>query len=89
VQCANRFVQLMPFRDVSDVLPWIPTNVQSAVMALGEPDARRFTELAAHRGVCRFPKPGQGNFFETPWDGVPVASRLVRWVVRTALDSIR
>ena len=29
------------------------------------------------RGVCRFPAPGEGNHFETPWDGNPLVSRLV------------
>jgi hypothetical protein len=82
VRCANRFVQVVPFSEVADVLPGIPGNVQSAIVALGDADSAAFTEAAALRGVCRFPRPGQGNFFETPWDGVPLASRLVRWVVR-------
>jgi acyl-CoA reductase-like NAD-dependent aldehyde dehydrogenase len=82
VRCANRFVQVVPFHAVNDVLPDIPRNVQSAIIALDAADADVFTEAAALAGVCRFPRPGQGNFFETPWDGVPVASRLVRWVVR-------
>ena len=82
VRCANRFVQVLPFATPHDILPAIPRNVQSAILALDDPDATAFTEAAAHAGVCRFPRPGQGNFFETPWDGIAVASRLVRWVVR-------
>jgi hypothetical protein len=82
VRCANRFVQVVPFAATAEILPAIPRNVQSAILALGEADAVAFTEAAAHAGVCRFPRPGQGNFFETPWDGIAVASRLVRWVVR-------
>jgi hypothetical protein len=82
VRCANRFVQVVPFADPHEILPAIPRNVQSAILALGDDDATAFTEAAAHAGVCRFPRPGQGNFFETPWDGIAVASRLVRWVVR-------
>jgi acyl-CoA reductase-like NAD-dependent aldehyde dehydrogenase len=83
VRCANRFVQVVPFQAVGEIVPEIPRNVQSAVIALDGDDTAAFTEAAAHAGVCRFPRPGQGNFFETPWDGVPVASRLVRWVVRS------
>jgi acyl-CoA reductase-like NAD-dependent aldehyde dehydrogenase len=82
VRCVNRFVQVVPFESIDEILPWVPRNVQSAIVALGPDDARDFTERAAHRGVCRFPSPGQGNFFETPWDGIALASRLVRWVVR-------
>ena len=81
--CANRFVQLVPFVDVEDVVPWIPANVQTAVTLLGDDDRERFAELAARRGVCRFPRPGEGNHFENPWDGIPLISRLTRWSVRT------
>ena len=83
VRCANRFVQVVPFDDLVEVLPLIPRNVQSVIVGLDAADAAAFTEAAAFRGVCRFPRPGQGNFFESPWDGTPVASRLVRWVIRT------
>lgn len=81
--CANRFVQLIPFTQVEDVIPSIPSNVQTAVTLLAPGEAERFSELAARRGVCRFPRPGEGNAFENPWDGIPLVSRLTRWSVRT------
>jgi acyl-CoA reductase-like NAD-dependent aldehyde dehydrogenase len=81
--CANRFVQLVPFRDVEDIIRWIPSNVQTAVTLLDDDDLARFSELAARRGVCRFPRPGEGNHFESPWDGIPLVSRLTRWSIRT------
>lgn len=81
--CANRFVQLIPFTQVEDVIPSIPSNVQTAVTLLEPAEAELFSELAAQRGVCRFPRPGEGNAFENPWDGIPLVSRLTRWSVRT------
>jgi acyl-CoA reductase-like NAD-dependent aldehyde dehydrogenase len=81
--CANRFVQLVPFREVEDIIRWIPSNVQTAVTLLDDDDLARFSELAARRGVCRFPRPGEGNHFESPWDGIPLVSRLTRWSIRT------
>jgi hypothetical protein len=83
VMCANRFVQVVPVDAVETVLPWIPSNVQTVVTVLHGDEASRFTETAALRGVCRFPRPGEGNGFESPWDGVPLLSRLTRWVIRT------
>src|SRR5690606_17023339 len=62
--CANRFVQLIPFTQVEDVIPSIPSNVQTAVTLLEPAEAELFSELAAQRGVCRFPRPGEGNAFE-------------------------
>jgi acyl-CoA reductase-like NAD-dependent aldehyde dehydrogenase len=83
VVCTNRFVQVIPYEDVDEVVKWIPENVQTAVTLLPEDEARRFTAAAALRGVCRFPRPGEGNHFENPWDGIPLISRLTRWVIRT------
>jgi len=83
VACANRFLQVIPFAEVEDVYPHIPANVQTVVTLLGTDDLARFTEGAARRGVCRFPRPGEGSHFETPWDGIPLASRFTRWVLRT------
>lgn len=83
VVCANRFVQVIPFADVLDICTLIPANVQTAVTLLDGGDTERFTEAAVKRGVCRFPRPGEGNHFENPWDGIPLISRLTRWAVRT------
>jgi len=83
VLCANRFVQVVPFADVDEVCRFIPSNVQTAVTVLGAEDFERFTEAAARSGVCRFPRPGDGNSFETPWDGTPLVTRLTRWATRT------
>lgn len=83
VSCTNRFLQLIPFDHVGGVTAHIPRNVQTAVTLLCNDDMERFSEEAARRGVCRFPRPGEGNNFESPWDGLPLISRLTRWVVRT------
>ena len=83
VACANRFVQVIPIDDLSRVVDWLPDNVQTSVTLLSPGDAEAFTNAAAMRGVCRFPRPGEGNNFENPWDGIPLISRLTRWSVRT------
>jgi len=83
VQCANRFVQLVPFDALDEVYPLIPRNVQTVVSLLGTDNLAEFTEIAAKLGVCRFPRPGEGNNFENPWDGNGLVSRLTRAVMRT------
>lgn len=82
VSCANRFVQVVPVADAAEIAPWLPANVQTVVMVLDEPAAGAAAEVLARRGVCRFPRPGLGNAFEIPWDGVAVAPRLGHWVTR-------
>jgi hypothetical protein len=83
VTCANRFLQVVPYERLEQVHALIPENVQTAVTLLGAADTAVFTEAAARRGVCRFPRPGEGSHFETPWDGIPLVTRLTRWVLRT------
>lgn len=83
VRCANRFVQVAPFETISDVMPYLPPNVQTIVTRLPSEDLDALTDAASSRGVCRFPAPGEGNRFETPWDGLPLISRLTRWVTRS------
>ena len=80
---ANRFLQIVPFEEPDVIYPYIPRNVQTVVTTLAGELFDRFTTEAANRGVCRFPRPGEGNHFENPWDGIPIVSRLTRWVSRT------
>ena len=80
---ANRFLQIVAFDTPDVIYPYIPRNVQTVVTALAGELFDRFTTEAAKRGVCRFPRPGEGNHFENPWDGIPIVSRLTRWVLRT------
>ena len=80
---ANRFIQVIPFESFNKIYPKIPKNVQTVLTVLSESDAAEFTEKAARCGVRRFPRPGEGNNFENPWDGVPLVSRLANWVTRT------
>lgn len=83
VSCANRFIQVIPFTRLATVYSAIPSNVQTVITALGSAEFAEFTEAASRLGVCRFPQPGEGNHFEVPWDGIPLVSRLTRWVLRT------
>jgi hypothetical protein len=83
VSCTNRFLQVVPFTDFRRITPHIPRNVQTIVTLLCQTELERFSEEAAACGVCRFPRPGEGNHFETPWDGLSLISRLTRWVLRT------
>jgi len=79
----NRFIQLVPFSRLEELHSFIPENAQTVVTLLGPDETAQLAEDAARRGVCRFPRPGEGNSFELPWDGIPFISRLCRWVVRT------
>ena len=82
ISCANRFVQVVPFTDLEAVSAAIPRNVQTVILSIASDTAGAYAEALARRGVCRFPRPGLGNSFEIPWDGLAVAPRLGHWVTR-------
>jgi hypothetical protein len=81
--CTNCFVQVVPCADWQPVWEFLPENIQTIVTLLPGAEFGTFTEQAARRGACRFPVPGTGNHFDVPWDGIPLISRLTRWVLRT------
>jgi len=81
--CTNCFVQVVPCADWQPVWDFLPENIQTVVTLLPGGEFDLFTEQAARRGACRFPIPGTGNHFDVPWDGIPLVSRLTRWVLRT------
>lgn len=81
--CGNGFVQLVTFDDLNEIYGYIPKNVQTVVVSLGEGDFARFTEEASRYGVCRYPVVGESNLFEVPWDGIEALSRLSSTIVRT------
>lgn len=89
LDCANRFVQVVPVQDLEQVLSYVPENVQTVVAQLEDGDLDWFSQRAAHLGVCRLPAPGEGNNFENPWDGVGLVSRLTRYVTRTQRASVQ
>lgn len=83
IGCANRFVQVVPFATYEEVAAQMPENVQTMVVLAGAEASREIAEVLGSVGVCRFPRPGGGNNFEIPWDGLAVTPRLGRWVTRT------
>jgi hypothetical protein len=85
VVCANRFIQIVPFERPAEVCGHFRGNVQTVITLLPRTAMLEFTEEASRFGVCRFPLPGEGSHFEIPWDGIPIASRLMRWVVRSEM----
>ncbi len=81
--CGNGLIQLITFNDFEEIYKHIPSNVQTVVTCLSKYDFNKFTAEASRYGVCRFPIIGESNFFEVPWDGIEVLSRLSRTVIRT------
>ena len=64
---------------LEDVLPFISDDVQTIGLAATGRKATEFATRASERGAIRFPVPGRMLNFESPWDGMFIMDRLVRW----------
>ena len=76
----SRTVFIKPVDSIMDTAPLVTHKVQTVGCAVG--DRQRLLEFAdavTYRGVARCVQPGQMNNYDSPWDGIYLLSRLVRW----------
>lgn len=82
--CGGRAVFVRPIADAMDAAELASRRTQSIGLAL-EPSRRiAFAERATLRGAERCPPVGEMSHYESPWDGMFVMDRLVRWVTVAA-----
>ncbi len=64
---------------LDDVLPFVTNDIQTIGIAAADEKMMDFASKAAERGASRFPLCGRMLNFESPWDGLFIMDRLVRW----------
>lgn len=64
---------------LADTLQYVSDDVQTIGLAAGGEKAAEYATAAAQRGAARFPACGRMLNFESPWDGMFIMERLVRW----------
>ncbi len=75
----SRVVFVHPVKHLEDVLEYITDDIQTIGLAAEGDKATRFASKAAQRGAVRFPVCGKMLNFESPWDGMFIMDRLVKW----------
>ena len=75
----SRTVTVRAIDDVNDVLPLLNDGIQTIGLALHGAKRLDFAESATLNGVERCPDVGFMTSFESPWDGIIVMDRMVRW----------
>ena len=75
----SRVITVRPVDDIMDVLPFANEDIQTIGLAAIGKHRLDFAEAATNRGVERCPDIGHMTDFESPWDGIIVMERLVRW----------
>lgn len=75
----SRVVFVHAVNSLDSVLPFVNEDTQTIGLAAYGDKAMTFAAKAAERGAVRFPVPGKMLNFESPWDGIFIMDRLVRW----------
>lgn len=75
----SRVLTLHSVKHINDTLVFINDDIQTIGLAAEGDKALRFAESAAELGVMRCPDIGKMLNFESPWDGIVLMDRLVRW----------
>lgn len=75
----SRVVFVHSVDKLEDVLLFITDDIQTIGLAATGRKATRFATQASENGAIRFPAPGRMLNFESPWDGIFIMDRLVRW----------
>ncbi|MFX1294016.1 MAG: acyl-CoA reductase [Promethearchaeota archaeon] len=76
----SRTIFMKPINSVLDVIPLITKKIQTIGVAIyNQTKLLEFTDAATYKGVARCVIPGQMNVYDSPWDGIYLLNRLVRW----------
>lgn len=77
----NSSIFLKSVGSIEEVLDLINPRIQTIGCAIKNlEDFLDFSNKAGFRGISRLTAPGQMNLYDSPWDGMMVLERLIRWV---------
>jgi hypothetical protein len=75
----SRVVFVHPVKHIENTLPFINDSIQTIGFAAEGEKALHYALEAVNRGLMRLPDCGKMLNFESPWDGIFLMERLVRW----------
>lgn len=75
----SRVIMVHPVDHINETLELIDDNIQTIGLASSGEKALNFAEKAVEKGVMRCPEMGRMLNFESPWDGIFLMERMVRW----------
>ena len=76
----SRTITVRPVKNIQEIVPLVHKDIQTIGLAALEDKRITFAEAAAAAGALRFPEIGLMTSFDSPWDGIFIMDRLVRWV---------
>lgn len=76
----SRVVFVHPIEHINDVVTYVDDNIQTIGLAATGEKAIEFAIKASNAGAMRFPVCGKMLNFDSPWDGMYLTDRMVRWI---------
>ena len=76
----SRVVFVHPVRDIMDAVEYVNEDIQTIGLAAEGEKALRFADAASAKGAVRFPACGKMLNFDSPWDGIYLTDRMVKWI---------
>jgi hypothetical protein len=75
----SRVISVHAVKHINEALSFVSDDIQTIGIAASGAKGLEFAERAASAGVMRCPDLGKMLNFESPWDGIILMDRLVRW----------
>jgi hypothetical protein len=76
----SRVITVRSIDNIMDAASFATSDIQTISLGLDPQRKKEFANRAALNGVSRFPDIGRMTHFDTPWDGLILMQRLVRFV---------
>ncbi|MBE5891249.1 MAG: acyl-CoA reductase [Lachnospiraceae bacterium] len=76
----SRVIHVHPVDDIEETLQFINGDIQTIGMAAEGEKELAYAVKASEKGAVRFPVCGKMLNFDSPWDGMYLTSRMVKWV---------
>ena len=76
----SRVITVRSIDDIMNAAKFANQNIQTISIAASLKRKLEFADIASDLGACRFPDIGRMTHFDSPWDGINLVSRLVRFI---------
>lgn len=78
----GKVVFIKEISNVDEAINLVTRKIQAMIVCILDPDKRKnFAKKVTYMGVDRIVFPGKIHDFSSPWDGMLILNRLVRWVI--------
>lgn len=76
----SRVITIRSIDNIMQAATFATQDIQTIALGMGKERGFEFADIAARYGACRFPEIGRMTHFDTPWDGLNLMQRLVRFI---------